>query len=406
MALVLSRSTPTKAHNLDFRMYGYKNVRIIQANTQAYNQQSGWYDALEKYSDPNWQVKIKAGQNASQPYLRREFFISEARVACTTNVNYPGDTNNPYWGTQNLCWTGALPGITQGLTDSVLADQALTKLKRKMARRTQSYEALVPLAEIRDLRTTIRGMVDLTSNVVGALADVRKGRFKGSWKKVSQIWLLYSFGVSPMMREISSLSDSITAYLNRHDSVDRLTGSANKVWRSGSKGTITTGPLGAEVVSDMEATHELSYKYIAGHKFTLMSDTNYGVASHFGFSPPRLIPALWELIAFSWVIDYFTTVGDLLDDTFSGSTGNSVYVVENRRYTVDSKSPVYYRTAMSNASIISQSKDTAVLKYFEFARTLHNTLPPRVLRFRTRDEIGLFAVTKLLNLTSVLANFR
>jgi hypothetical protein len=363
----------------------------------------------ELTKNPDWKMQVAKDQDASGNYLRRisSFLPAVGRYKSTRyNISFPGVPLAR--GKGFIIHAGASPFIVSGTSDSTTRDIALSKLKRKLNNRTQSFNAMIPLAEIRDLRRTVKGAVDLTANVVGSLRDVKKGRFKDAWKRVSNIWLTYSFGVRPMMKDIHDIGQSITAFLERQDITDRLASQHTKTWKSRSVSTGQDAGFYVTLSSTADIEHTLSYRFITGHKFLLRSATDYTAADHFGFSPPKLIPTLWELTAFSWVLDYFGTIGDFLDDTFSGTTGNSIYVIENRRYLVKWRADIQFSGYMDqyNPFLLTEvSTQNAQGEYMEFQRTRLAALPGRVLRFRTLDEMGLNGVTKLLNLTSVLAGF-
>jgi hypothetical protein len=112
-------------------------------------------------------------------------------------------------------------------------------------------------------------------------------------------------------------------------------------------------------------------------------------------------------MAYSWVWDYFTTVGAFLDDVFTSDPSKCIYCVKSELYTAEVVGTV---RATANRAYPATTKywedyvDDAVFtgKYFNFQRTPLAKLPNRALRFKTVDEIGFNAVNKVLNLASVL----
>lgn len=119
---------------------------------------------------------------------------------------------------------------------------------------------------------------------------------------------------------------------------------------------------------------------------------------------PSLIPAFWELVPYSWVVDYFTTVGSFLDDTFVADQGKCIYVVECKKYTVKAMSTFVHVPNNSNCNIVSGYCEPAMAEWYSFRRTPLSKFPDRKLRFKTMAEIGgLGAFNKVLNLAAVLA---
>jgi len=381
----------------------------------------GFRNERQTNSDPNWKIKVKKKQDASSPYLwRKTDIVSGYFDVDVKHSNYYGSALEFGYHREFFKHTPSI--VTADIEDATLADIAVTRLKRKLANRTQSFNAMIPLAELRELRQTVGGAANATMKVVLALGEVKKTAKKAirnlgnpkklrkvlnqAYKDASDIWLTYSFGISPLMGTILDVNKSIGSYLTRYDSIDRISGSATKTWMKSSRlGPLTTcqGAVRGAVVQE---EFKLSYKYIAGHRFTLASANDYSALDHFGLKPPSLIPTLWELTAFSWVVDYFTTAGAFLDDTFTSTTGNSVYAIENRRLEYKGSTTMEiekaYPTRTYQKWVIAKNLP-AEFSCVHFRRSVLSSYPPRVLRFRTLDEMGLNGVSKLLNLTAVLS---
>ena len=132
----------------------------------------------------------------------------------------------------------------------------------------------------------------------------------------------------------------------------------------------------------------------------LRSSADYSAVDHFKIGLPALIPTFWELVPYSWIVDYFTTVGDFLEDTFIATPANSVYLLENRKYRASGLNYMQH-TVSGGYEILSERKGTANWSYYEFERKVLSTLPHRILRLKTIDEVGKHSLTKLLNLTSL-----
>lgn len=381
----------------------------------------GFRSERQTNSNPDWKVKIARHQDASTNYLRRETKIASGYFRIDVKHDNSSRTSREF-GYHYEFFRHTPSVIAADISDASLADIAATRFKRKLGNRTQSFNALVPLGELRELRQTIDGAANASFKVLLALADVKKTAkrtlrsvsdpkrlrkvIRNAYRDASDIWLTYSFGISPMMSTILDINKSIGSYLTRHDSIDRISGSATKTWKTSTRSGNLTTCTGTLRNSIREEEFTLEYKYIAGHKFILESANDYGAMDHFGIKPPSLVPAIWELTAFSWVVDYFTTAGAFLDDTFTGTTGNSIYAIENRRLTYKGKTHMVFSKSFPTRVYyqFDLSKNyPAEYSCVNFRRTVLSSYPPRVLRFRTLDEIGLNGVSKLLNLASILS---
>lgn len=387
-----------------------------------YDAGDGFTDRRDTASNPDWKVKVAKHQDASTSYFRRGVSLQNGSYLQKTmylNSIY----KNKEWGSDTRLFYPQRSIANLSYEDSAIADLALQRLKRKLNNRTQSANLIIPLAELRELRQTVDGAANATMKVLLSLADVKKSlksslrtikdpkklrkALRNAYKDASNIWLTYSFGISPMMSTILDINKSISSYLTKYDSIDRLTGSATKAWTNYFKSVdYQTSCSGTTIRMWTSEEFKIQYKFIAGHRFSLASANDYGALDHFGVRPASLIPAIWELTAFSWVVDYFTTAGAFLDDTFTGTTGNSIYVVKNRKFTYKSSTradPYKSTTSLVYLQFDTSNLRDATLEGYEFRREVLSSLPGRVLRFRTLDEMGLNGVSKLLNLASIMS---
>jgi len=362
-----------------------------------------WVDVKVGTKNPGWLGQIVAGRDASSYYSRRETRFSQTPSQAEVHYDFGPAAWLKYQAVDLFSWVGPHPNPS-GVTDATLRDIALSRIKRRINNSNEGFKALVPLLELRDLRRTVNGAVALTTDLIESLIEIKRTRGRSAFRYASKAWLTFGFGISPILRDIDNLSKSITAFLTKEGHVDRVVGTASKEWITQSTGDAITGAYLAPVRYTTRAQHSLSYRFIAGWRFSVNSATGYGAASHFGFTLPELVPALWEATAFSWVADYFGTIGAYLDDVFVGQAGESVYVLENRSYRVSSISTMVHYSDSPNALFVRNVPGIGTMDSYDFERTPQASLPPRILRWKTTDEIGIFAVTKLLNLASILGS--
>lgn len=153
----------------------------------------------------------------------------------------------------------------------------------------------------------------------------------------------------------------------------------------------------------------MRYEFTGAFDFSFMNANSYTLREHLGLSDflTKAPSTAWELMPFSWMIDYFTTVGDYLSDTFEIPSGVLKYLTESRtclNLFEDMVRPEGkpYGAGFVNHSVQYFSFRPASVTYVNFERTVLATLPHRVLRFKTKDEVGINAVTRLLNLASLI----
>lgn len=359
----------------------------------------------ETQVNPNWRERVRLGLDVSSPYFRRVVGVTPARI-------YGRARGFPYgWNYRAVEYNSNYRGVFFDTNidaqlflgdDTVLRDQALTRLKRKLSNRTKSVNVLVPLAEIRELHGMVRGIASSATELVTSLIDIRKTRGKSAYKYAAEKWLLWSFAISPTIAEINSISDAIDTYLHMKDHMFRNIGKAERTWVTSWHPGVTTGMYGADLERRYRLEHKLSYLYGGGFATAIRAGNNYGLGPQFGLEFGALIPTAWELVPYSWLIDYFTTVGAFLDDVFVSDSCQTRYLFMNRRYECNVELSTRFVKAQ-NTFFLDENHKKGSFYVREFRRTPLSSLPVANLRFKSLDEVGRNAVNRLLNLTSLLA---
>lgn len=351
-----------------------------------------------RVSDPDYQVLIAKRLDATNPYTRREFRGKPYKAY--------GRFHHAALAYSGKGFSSNLTAPTQAQIESEfnrfiteVADIALAKLKGRLANQVGAIQALVPIAETRELRSLVKSMASGAYEFLIGLSRLRRGNTETLRKLISDKWLTYSFGLAPMVGEAAEIAEGIAAWLERHSRTIRLTGKHEKVWRSSSK---TTGSFcqGGQLEHTISDEYLLGVRYIAGIDLDLLHE-DYTSLQHFGMTKESILPLMWELGPFSWIADYFTTAGAFLEDVYQTPPGDTTYVVKNTRFTfIRSHSAAPKPTSgyiMDNSLVLPGE-----LRYMKFSREPLSQLPHRSFRFKNTDEIGLNAVAKLLNLSALL----
>lgn len=358
-------------------------------------------------SDPNWRTKVSKRQDASLPYFRSGGEDRPGWFQLQARYIYPNANKD------DTILMNARQHVTTPMpfpaTDTALADIALNRLKRKMSRHQGNMATLAPTVELREMRSLIKSSAILSYGffrqftIMSRLAKDSSRRKTEYWgKHLANAWLTYSFGIKPLLSDIQNVNQSISAWLTRTDHFAKLTGTAKRYWWVPLS---TTGAsMGAWILESKSSWHhDLQYRYVAGIQFLVESCNNYGIRDHFGWNLSGIPAVGWELKAFSWAVDYFTTVGAFLDDTFSTDASSTKYCVLDRRYKATLYPNVWAR--INDPTAWKQTENRVIqpkISYWEFERSPKTSLPTPALRFRTQDELAKNALSKVLNLASVL----
>lgn len=356
--------------------------------------------SVNKVQNPSWKVQIVKLQDASTGYERYEHRLVEP---FDLSVRSHSPVGPSYWEARNRL-RGDLGGSLKPSSfpnDTVLSDRALGRLKNRLRSHTKSFNALVPLAELRDLRLTLRSVVGLTTSLTKGLLDIREKRGKGAPAFASDAWLTYSFGIKPLVSDVQAASAAIDRSLSGEGYCTVVTGTASKTWQSVTKNQGVTGAYNTPIGHHGSVSHELGYRYVAGVRIKPVSANDYSVGAHLGFDYDSFVPTLWELAPYSWLVDYFTTTGAYFSDVFESDSYDTIYVSKNSRYKATRRLFGYHYPG-SEMIIDHQITDSALSEFFWFKREKLSSLPTRSLRFKTVDEVGQSATNKLLNLAALL----
>lgn len=366
-----------------------------------------YLDNVRSYtSTPNYKDLISSGIDASAYYLRRHTIFARPSFHLTEH-------GGPPWApwvfrTSDVTMT-ARPDITDypfnGAAlryDDSLSDIAVKRLKSRIGGRTKQVQLLIPLAESRELKGLASAILSSGFDLVKALVEIKRTKGKSALRFAADKWLTWSFALAPTISEATAIKDAIATLMAENDELryrDRGSSSQKKWYdRIVEQDTLQYGTY--QIVYTIERS--LSYQLVAGYTVRASTDVDYA-RDLFGLSNPfALVPMFWELTAFSWVADYFGTIGDVLEDLFIVDPVDTRYVSMCRRYEhkvfVEATKPTGPWVATSSVEGSRQLSGT----FFEIERTPLSKIPQRQLRFKTQAEIGNNAVSKLLNLASLL----
>lgn len=353
-------------------------------------------DAVTWHRDSDWKVKVAKHLDASLPYYvsRHRCEPPEVRMAWRRPVG----ARYERWNSR-IQW---VPSFTLVREDYDLDQRALTSLKRAFASQRQLWKAIAPVRELNELRRPIRQINSLATDLIRALLEVKRTRGHSALKFASDVWLGYGFGIAPLFKDVEDAAKALARRLGGPPAMARIYKRASRITPITARSTLFLdgGTVGIEASANLRAS--LSYTYTAGFNTALLNAVPYSYSESLGTRLTDVLPALWELTAYSWVVDYFATVQPWLEDLFFDDGGSTIYVVKSRKLHVEGDL-LYKPLVPKQVSVDSFSAGDAKYEMFEFSRTLLGKQLPRVaLRWKSSDEVGLHALSKLLNLAALL----
>lgn len=278
------------------------------------------------FSNPKYRSKILAGENATTPlsgvfdsidplnsgtFILHEYWVATGKLI------------------QRIQSTGFRPGSVEfgsTATSATTADNlALKYLYKAIGERRSSFQGGIFLAELGEsLRMITSPAKALREGLNSYFRDVRKyarGSKKAKRKVLADTWLEYSFGWAPL---VSDIKQGVDAYVKHTERI--LT---NRITRRGSEGSIEFLNIeqpgwnfsSVPTFVSRSCRRTVSVQYIVGLRFAGQGcSPDVKVFERAGLTLSQFVPTLWEVIPWSFLADYFTNIGDIIN---AGATNTS-----------------------------------------------------------------------------------
>lgn len=242
-------------------------------------------------------------------------------------LQYPGAVEGPYdYNVEcyslpaNLQSASGTGGQEANLFSSV-NNQALQRYSKGVISAQRSFQGLVFGGELREtVGLLTKNGKRVRKSVDGHVERILK---KGYLKRfrtlnalrtsLSDLWLEYVFGIKPLLGDIDDSMKALSDVLNRKVPDVKVTRSATGLSRVVNAG-FDILPSGLVVGWNCPRV-TVSYGYYVKY-FGSVHCPNFGshnVLSRFGLSWSDVLPAVYELIPYSFLIDYFTNLGSVID---------------------------------------------------------------------------------------------
>lgn len=276
---------------------------------------------------PNYKALIKSGNNATTNFVASEQTYKSSPMIAWSEYRTLKNGGCEYHRKRKAWWSGPLGASTavpSVAMTNVADNRARTAFYKQYENALTSFSGGVALGELKETLHMIRNPAKALREAVGSYISVlekgRKGKSQRSKADyLGKAWLEYSFGIMPLINDVD---DAMSYFQKRRDqlSVDFIHisghGEAKEVTCS-----VAESPAKASSFyfkyERRDAT-EISVNY----KGAIRSDvtgTSTVCASALGLAPRSFVPTLWEVLPWSFAIDYFTNVGDVITAYSNGT---------------------------------------------------------------------------------------
>lgn len=277
-----------------------------------------WSDVSIGVENPEWRSDVRRMINATTNYSKTgyENFILDgnAEVIFTDSA---GRTQIIGWfgHPHNIVWGSLADPLTY---DATLADRlARQQFVAKYRSKRTAFQSGIFLGELSKTVKMIRNPASaLRSGIDRYFGDVKKRlrRSRNRKRTIRDTWLEYVFGWTPLIHDISDACKLATVRPFSHtESIKQWAEDEISVEKTKSDYTLPNG-LRVNYVIVTRGTVSVLYKGAIG-----LVNHPPDFPEQLGLSWSNVLPTVYELIPYSWLLDYFTNVGKVIEGVSTGT---------------------------------------------------------------------------------------
>lgn len=270
--------------------------------------------------NPYWKDLIRAGTNATTIASGNQISVDPG---FTDNFVMLRSKSQPYtFLSSGLTGIPPLYGFDTNLVSAPasLVTSVTNRAIRKFLDSCDGARSSVELGQdLGEIRETIHGIIHplqtLREFTFSHLSRVLKlsqtVKHKASLTKaVADTWLEYRFGWRPLALDIGQAYHDLVN--NNHFNIQPVSGGAFDTFPiSITKGvsTINGGYFNLRFNRAVTGGYSVSFK---GGIRTGQSNGRIGFQQNMQLDLPHFVPTIWDLIPYTWIVDYFTNAGDII----------------------------------------------------------------------------------------------
>jgi hypothetical protein len=268
--------------------------------------------------NPNWKSDIRHHRNATTSLDGQKLAYRHGPGSYSVRL-YAGLGAVPLqceyfaWGDMSYCNMPPTPTISFSAADNL----ARQRFYKRALSEIRSFTGLTFAGELGETLRMLRNPAKslrrgLDDYVKTATKRTRRAK-KTAWDKIiAETWLEFAFGATPLVNDVKSAGQAISDRLNRYSNeYVRVSGSAaaEAFYQNSEVNIADTHVRRYFHTQTMEFIH---VKYWGQIKREAAGSARPDMRL-LGVSWGDVIPTAWELLPYSFLADYFTNIGDILE---------------------------------------------------------------------------------------------
>lgn len=298
-------------------------------------------EVILSVKNPNWRDDIKRGRSATTPFIGTEIEIdfthgfTEVERLCRV---WNGTSYDDHWARESLngyvndgfadTSTPAAPSTSLPVVTDAQARLKAIKEARNLQGAFRGSNFVAELADtLRGLRNPARALRDgLDRYNAAARARVRRAigrdprgvrvrdlserQNRAATRAVSGTWLEHQFGWQPLISDIKDAALALEQLPFREPLAHFYAAQENRTVPTITH--VTSQAFGLEVRTENHTFSTFRVQYYGAVKLRVAS-TGANWTEETGTRFRDFAPALWEWIPYSFLVDYFTNIGDMIE---------------------------------------------------------------------------------------------
>lgn len=323
MTEVLNESIPRSFRNSS-TTYSHNEYFSAPTTKRSYSV-TKWTETRQGIQNPRWRSQVRNHEEAGTAYVRNGHVkFTPGRISFRLfHPDFYGYSplKNSYTESLSRIWL-ELPSSAINPLASVY-NTALGNFLTNINGALSPFKGMTFVGELRETLRMLRRPASSLRDGFSAYfkrahreANRRGARRPKIRKILGDLWLEYSYGWKPLIGDIEGAAKAYKAYAEREE-LTFVSGQAS----DGSSSHVTTdlfSPNYLYMIQDAKEhqTDRVKFKGMVVHQFSgIQDDPASRLIELSGFRLGEFIPTLWELLPYSFVVDYFTNIGDILNAT-------------------------------------------------------------------------------------------
>lgn len=278
-----------------------------------------WVNSFDGVDNPYWKIYVKQGNDATTNAVAGETLITSVPFIDALWFLDTGFNQISYFFTGNP--VEVLPALpvagAPGSTTSSVTNRALSQFVDKAKAALSSFESGQDLGEIKQtIESIIHPMKSLREHVLSYFSSVKKlkSRFKKAHelkKALADTYLEWTFGWKPLTYDIGQGIADLSNHSARLPSAPIQSHAHEKFQHDLVIDDQRAQPSVGGYRNTTLVTGEFSVR-LKGMVNVYYHGEPPSLAQELQVLPEDFLPTAWDLLPYSFVVDYFTNVGDII----------------------------------------------------------------------------------------------